>query len=762
MPLEKHLDFLQENALNGVEKVPEIPQLPRQPRFSEPLYKELSYPIASEESTKEKTMISFGWLTCHILEQEDLLALDVLETILMDTDASPLKMALLKSGWCTQASSYMDEDISEIPFIINLRGCEPSNADRLEKLIISTLEEVVSNGIEIQQFESAIHQLEIDRSEITGDQFPFGLSLFMRSALLKQHGGKPEDGLVIHSLFENLRRKNLENPHYLTGIISKYLLNNPHRVRITLSPDKELAGKEHEEEAQALAKIRASLTKEGEQKIIQQALDLNAFQKAQDEEDFDILPKLTLNNVPKHGRFFALNREKLGALEVFSHHCFTNDILYADLIFDLPRIEEEDLFYVRLFTTLLSQVGCNGRNYQENLEYIQGNTGGIGAALTFNLQTDDSIPFVPSLHIRGKAIYRKASKLFGLFGEIISSLDLTEVPRLKELILKQYTGLESSLGQHALKYAINLSASRLDSASSIANCWYGLHYFSKIKEIAQNFDALAPKLIEKLVSLKDKLLGLEGAQLVITCDSALYDDLKHHKFYGLQEIETKSFEPWKNHYPIGKVASEAGIVEGSISGRIISAPVAFTAKVLKTICYNHPDSPALNIAAFLLDNLTLHPLIREQGGAYGGGASCNAMSANFYFYSYRDPNISSTLKAFEKAVKNLIAGDFDEEDLEEAKLEMVQGMDAPVAPGSRGALAYGWWREGKTQEMRQAYRLKLLNLKKEEIIHAVKTHIAPALGKGAAVIFAGKELLEKESKILKEHGHHLNILPQVF
>lgn len=51
-----------------------------------------------------------------------------------------------------------------------------------------------------------MHQLEFFRSEITGDHAPFGLSLFMRSGLLKQHNAKPEEGLTIHSLFDRLRK----------------------------------------------------------------------------------------------------------------------------------------------------------------------------------------------------------------------------------------------------------------------------------------------------------------------------------------------------------------------------------------------------------------------------------------------------------------------------------------------------------------------------------------------------------------------------
>ena len=133
--------------------------------------------------------------------------LSVLEIVLMDTDASPLKMALLKSGLCKQVSAYNEEEISEVPFVIIFKGCNPESADQLKHLTYKTLEEIVKNGIPSNLIENAIHQLEFYRSEITGNSAPFGLSLFMRSALLKQPGGLPEFGLMIHSLFKDLRNQ---------------------------------------------------------------------------------------------------------------------------------------------------------------------------------------------------------------------------------------------------------------------------------------------------------------------------------------------------------------------------------------------------------------------------------------------------------------------------------------------------------------------------------------------------------------------------
>lgn len=743
MPIEGHLDFIAQQVLEKTAPESPLPQLEKQPRFAAPQDKVDYYPISSEEDPKDKTMFAFAWLTCHILEQQHLLALSVLEIILMDTDASPLKMALLKSGLCKQVNAYNEEEISEIPFVIIFKGCNPESKEELKNLTFKTLQDIVTQGIPKNLIENAIHQLEFYRSEITGNSAPFGLSLFMRSALLKQHGGQSEFGLMIHSLFEELREKLQKDPRYLENFITTYFLTNPHFACVTLLPDQELSTKEIALEQEALHAIHEKLKPHDIQDILNKSAELVDVQEKQKEGNLNILPKVSLTDVPKTVRVYPLSRQKLGHLDVFHHSCFTNSIVYTDLVFDLPDVAEEELPYVRLFAMLLSQMGSGGRSYAENLEYIQGHTGGVGAALGLNIQSKDCQQFYPSLHLKGKALYRKVDKLFPLLYDIVSSVDFTDIARLKEVILKHYTALESSLAQSAMKYATSLSASGLNAASKISNDWYGLNYYWMIRDLAHHFNEHAGALLARLQNLQNRLLGLEGAHLVLTCDQKMFEELVAHQFYNLEQLPQKQFSKWNGLYPLPIVKSH---------GRVISSPVAFTSRVIKTVSYVHSDAPALNIAAFLFDNLTLHTRVREQGGAYGAGAVCSTTAGQFYFYSYRDPQISNTLTAFEDAVQEVVAGNFDNEDLEEAKLEMIQSMDSPIAPGSRGELAYGWFREGRTQEMRQAFRDKLLQLTNHDIQSAVEKHILPNLSSSAAVVFAGRELLEKEEDILKQQG----------
>ncbi|MFI5344052.1 MAG: insulinase family protein, partial [Chlamydiales bacterium] len=743
MPLETHLDFISEHALSKVQKAEPLPLIPLQPRFKKPVYRELFYPIARDEEDAEKSQIAFTWLTCHILEQQEALALSILEIILLDTDASPLKMALMKTGLCKQVTAFIDVEIHEIPCGVVLKGCRPEHADTLESVLMNTLKSISEQGIPILSVENAIHQLEFHGSEITGDHAPFGLSLFMRSGLLKQHGVAPELGLTMHSLFERIHQLALEDPFFFSHLIRKYFLNNTHFTRIVMQPDKTLGDNEANEERQLLDQLKSSLSEQRIQEIVNQAKELATFQKQQENGDIDVLPKVSLSDVPLNTKNYPMKEEQAGKLKLFHHQVFTNDIIYADFILDLPDLPEEDLPYLRFLTTVLTQMGCNDRNYAENLEYIQAHTGGIGAGISLNLQAHDHNIFSPAFHLRGKALHRKASKLFALIQETLTSAHLKDLHRLKVIFVKHFTAIESRLNQSALKYAINLSASALNIPSKIANDLYGLNYFWKLKEIVNHFDKEGPILLAKLLELQEKVLHLNKPHLIISCDGKTYDELKTHRFYGLEDLEAAPFQPWKGNYSVAEVKSQ---------GRLIASPVAFIGKVFPTVSYTHPDAPALNIAAFLFDNLTLHKRIREQGGAYGGGSVNNALSGNFYFYSYRDPNIASTLKAFEEAVQHIMQGKFTDADLVEAKLEMIQSWDTPISPGSQAEVAYGWMREGRTPDLRQAFRNATMALKKEEIIKTVGSQILTNMGKGATVVFAGKDLLEKTNRTFKGSG----------
>lgn len=731
LPLQKHLDFLQEKCLKGVEKAAPLPLIPKERRYKRTLFKEDFYP--GQETNEE--IVALGYLTCSITEQADLLALQVLDLILMGTDASPLKHALLQSKLCKQADSFLEADISEMPFVFICKGCKAESAKKLHQLITKTLQKITKEGIATRPIESALHQLEIAKSEITGAQTPFGLSLFFRSGLLKQHGVAPEEGLKIHTLFESLRSC-MEDPFCLNQYLEKYFLFNPHRVVLTMKPDPGLSSREEAEEKQWLKQVQERLGERSKQNIRTKTEALKQFQIEQEQSSFDILPKITLDDVEKHARKLHLLQESTFDFHLFAHECFTNKIVYADLHFDVPELLVEDLAYLRLFTTFLTEFGTGGRDYRHNLDFIQENLGGIGAFFSLNQSAENPFLFKPAFGIRGKALYRKIDKLFIQFRGILQGVDFHDQERLKDLLNQHLSSLENGINANALKYAISLSVSALNVPLQINHKMWGFEYLQSVRSIVKQ---PLQVIIDKFDALHKKLLGIKGAKLVLSLDQEALNILKGENFFDLHALCHKENKPFSISINLPQIVSQ---------GFSIASPISYTAISLPQISYFHADSAALSIAGNLFENKVLHKKIREQGGAYGSGANANAMAGSFTFYTYRDPHILSSIQAFEESLRC----DFDEKDIEEAKLGLIQDMDAPIAPGLRAGTAFSWHITGKSYAVREKFRTSLLQADKKSIKRAIEMHLLPHFEKAAHITFGGKELIERECPKIPIHS----------
>lgn len=735
LPLKKHLDFLQERVLKAVRPLPPLPHLPKHTRFTRPVYQEVPYPTHEAHADDAKSILALGWLTAPLRQQEEVLALCLLDSILMDTDASPLKARLLKSGLCRQADAYIDVEMSEVPYILVCKGCQREVAEPLQSTIEQALREIAEEGIEPSLIDAALHQLEFNRSEIIGNHSPFGLTLFMRSGLVKQHGCEPESALMIHSLFQRLF-EDLRDPNYLTGLIRTHLLDNPHKVRLTLYPDPQLTSKEAEEETKRLQEIAAHMTPQDAARIRNDMRELQEYQRRVECQSSSCLPKVTLDDVPLLTRNLPLHTLKIGNLEVFHHECFTNGILYADLFFDLPEIADAELPYLQLFTTLWSELGAAGRSYEENLTLLHSHTGGISCHNSLYLQVEPPHAMKPALCIRGKALRRNQEKLLALMGDMVRAPHFEDTKRIEELILQLHTALKNRFSRNAMKYATHLALSGLSTAGHIQESWYGFRYYQTICSLVEASNPLSAVAI--LAQLKEKLLSCLHPHLVLCCDAQQFEALVKADFYGLPTVQSKPAPTWRGEYPVAPVPSQA---------RLVASPVACTAQAYKAVPYLHPHAPALIVASFLMENVVLHPRVREEGGAYGCGATFSPMLEYFYFHSYRDPHLASTLKHFRTAIEQMAQGHFTDTHLEEAKLNAIQQLDAPIAPATRAIAAYSWWREEKTTHHRQALRDHLLSLDAREVSRVV-AHELSEQTEAPFVSFTGKEMLDKEQPLL--------------
>jgi Zn-dependent M16 (insulinase) family peptidase len=661
----------------------------------------------------------------------------------MESDASFLKSRLQTSQLLVQADSAIDGEMAEIPFIFIFKGMQQENATAIEALLIQGLKDFMQEPIDSHKIDAAIHQLMIDRLEITDDQGPFGLSLFFRSVLLMQHGAMAEEGLFVHQQFDALKKKLLD-PNYLKGLIEKHLIHNPHRVSVVLKANAQLEKIEQEKELALLSKRYLAMTEEEKQAIRRQSQKLEQYQENLRHQDLSVLPSIELSDIALTHKDFPLQTFRSDQLQIHVHETWTNDFTYVDWLYELPALRIEELSLMKFLIGIYTELGFGKEDYETTLEKIQAHTGGLSAYFQILTHIDDPKFLKPLFGLRGKALFSQIKPFFELMKKAQSGVNLDDTDRLLDLVKQTYTYLRDKINRSGLNYCIKEALSSFSPYNFINQQMSGIPYFQAISALHHEMKKEPQAVALRLKALHHKALTHLNGQLVMSLDSESLHHLKDRDFYGCGQLTTKNSTPFSLDSFHSKKQDKH--LE-------IASPVAFVCEAYSVFTIQDPLSAALTLAPSIMESGTLHPLIREKGGAYGSGATYQSIIGNFYFHSYRDPHVADTYKAFQKSIERLINGDFDEEMLKEAKLEFIQDYDAPVTPGMRAQTSFFYAQTGRSLQFREDYKKRILSVTKNDVMEAVKkafTHQTPCrvFACNAQLFKAEKSQLDKMGMVL--------------
>ena len=183
---------------------------------------------------------------------------------------------------------------------------------------------------------------------------------------------------------------------------------------------------------------------------------------------------------------------------------------------------------------------------------------------------------------------------------------------------------------------------------------------------------------------------------------------------------------------------------------LTNTQVNFCVKAYPTVPADHPDAAVLTVLGGFLRNGYLHRTIREQGGAYGGGANQDNHSAAFRFYSYRDPRLADTLKDFDAVLDWLQSTSHDWQSVEEAILGVIGSIDKPGSPAGEAKSTYHAELFGRTREKREQFRNRVLAVTLADLQRVATTYLRPERASVAVVSHNGqRETLEKLGLVLK-------------
>lgn len=713
-PLELQTAF-ELQALNQFQQGETLHSIPEQ-RLSAPVKVEDVYAVDDEDLSK-KTYIQLAWLLPPSTDIKTRLALRLVEGVLLEHSASPLRQYLETCGLGESTAPIMGLDDSnfEMTFYCGIQGSEAARADELEAGVFNVLQQVISQPVDQAQVEAVLHQIELHQREISGDGMPYGLTLLLNGIGSGIHEGDPLQIWQIEPHLAEIREQ-LKDPQWLPGLIKQYLIDNPHRVMLTLKPDPQKSLREQQAEQARLDKIEAQLDDLSRQQLTEQAAALE--QRQAQEDDLSILPKVGLADIPPdlhivHGE--TQNIQLAGyETALYRYTAGTNGLYYHQVMINLP----DDVFNTPLlgiYTSLIGDVGAGELDYLAIQQAQSAVSGGISLGASFRSSLADVNQQSAYLVLATKALNDKTQAL-SLMKKAFEQVRFDEKDRILELLQQRKARWQARISNAGHSYALQ-TASR-DMSSVARRDYYntGLPALLWLKQLVEKVeqDATAfDQLLADIQALHQRVLSLPRQLLLVAEPDKL------------EELTTTVTETWKTseQKQAAEVVVAAFPTDDQDIAWLIQANVQFCAAAYPAVPVEHPDTAALMVLGPYLRNGFLHRALREQGGAYGGGAGYDGNACSFRFHSYRDPRLAETFKDFDASVNWLFNEKQEAYQLEEAILGLIASMDKPGSPAGEAITACHAMLHQRTPEFRRRLRAELLKVTLEDLKRVARQYI---------------------------------------
>lgn len=675
-----------------------------QAKFDAP--RQSTHPYDAGDSDDPKSYITISWLLPEPQDVELMLGLDILNYILLGTQAAPLKKALLESGLGEEtAGGGFEDSMRQMNFITGMRGVKPEDADKIEPRILQTLEKLATEGIEAGQIEASLNTVEFSLREFNTGGFPRGLVMCIRAFSTWLYGGDPVAPLAFEAPLNAIKARLAQGEHYFESLIREHLLDNKHRSTVILNPDATLGEKRAQAERQRLDAIRAGMDNNAIQQVIADTVKLREMQEAPDTpEALATLPVLTIDDIDATTRTVPIEHIKLDNVHVIYHDLPTNGIAYMDIGFNLRTLPADYLPYLPIFSRALLQMGTTREDYVTLTQRIGRRTGGIGVSNVMDERrhSDDLATY---LFLRGKSTVSQVPDMLEIVRDVLLDVNFDDRARFTQIVLSEKAKMEASL----IPAGHRVVAGRLSAGFSLA-AWLreqsgGISYLFFLRELAARLESDWEGVLHALNTMRGLLFNRATLLVNLTVDGESWDVIKPNitQFAAALPQSEPVYHTW-----------QANLAPHN-EGLALPAQVNYVGKGtnLYTLGYQHHGS--VHVALNYLNLSYMWNKVRVQGGAYGAGLSFNMHSGMATYYSYRDPNLTETLKVYDAAGDYLRGVQMSADELTKNIIGTIGSVDQYQLPDAKGYSSMLRYLINYSDEERQQVRDEILSTTVKDI-----------------------------------------------
>ena len=707
--IEERLSWMDENYLKNFPAIEIDSHIEPQKPFDEMKVLSTEYAVATDADCSEKTYYSFCTAMDVTLDQEKCRAFELISYVLLEMPGAPLKQAILDAGIGTDIDADFCDILRQSMFSITTKNAKPGLRDKFYEVIVSTLKEIVKEGIDRKDLEAAINSTEFREREADFGGFPKGLLYVLKTFKTWLYDDTlPYDGLIYEDIYKNLREK--LGTDYYEKLIEEYILGNPHAVLVEMNPKPGLALENEKAIAKKLEDYKASLSDEELDELVAQTKALKAYQEEQSpKEVLEKIPLLKREDIRKKVRPLHNEEKQICGVKTIHHDIHTNGIIYLDMLFDVNSLSEY-VPQISFLATLLGYMDTTEHTFREFDTETNFYSGGIGSDLNiYSLYNSEDVEL--KFDVKTKTLAGRIKDTVRLMAEMMFKTVFTDEKHLREVVAETRSRLKVRLMSAGHQAAVSYSM-----AGITVDGWYndysmGIGYYDYLVKLDENFDGEKEKLIKGCEELVKAMFKKENMLISCTCDDEDYAKFEEamSSFIGkLDDFEKKNkadvsaLEKYRPDVKYRKTAfsTPAEIQYAAVSGSYKDVPDV--------------NDGAMTVTKHLLSYGYLWNEVRVKGGAYG--VMCKfTRDGSGSFVSYRDPNLSATYEVYKKAADYLANYEADEREVTKTIIGTISGLDTPLTPAMDGKRSMNIYLTKTPLEVLQKERDQILAGTQEDI-----------------------------------------------
>lgn len=729
MDIEEQLRFINDEYLSHFDAIEVDTEVTLQAPFNEGKIVTYPYSIGSDESIDNRTLHALAYVLPAVTPEQSL-AFEVLTHALLTSPAAPLKQVLVKAGIGSDVSGYYLDSIRQPMWAVHASGSNMDKQMELQSIVEATLTKLCEEGIDKELLEASLNSIEFALRENDFGGRPIGLAYVIRMMDNWLYGNDPLELLHYEESLKNIR-KGLHGT-YFEDLIRHSILENNHKALVSMYPECGLQEKKDRDVKEQLANIKASMSQDELEAIVEQTKRLKIRQETPDsEEALASIPLLELSDLNPYIEEVERRESTIGATKVHFVPTFTKGINYVAYYFHLDGLTEEELFYADILSDIIGRIDTT-RPYADVAKDINLNLGGLSSDITAIAKDGKRDEFTPLMIVRSKALHAKLPDLCRIVNDVIHYADYSDVNRLTELVQENKAIWDNEAfrrGNTIVSQRVMAQVSKVGKFRDAGN----LGYYQKISELATNPAAL-PLLPDKLSDVARKIFRANNVEIMFVGEDgelAVFTELMTPL---LSEWSTESLP--RNVLQLTNTFGNDGIAT--------AGKVQYVAQGGNFIDHGFKHVGPMSVLETILRYEYLWIRIRVQGGAYGAFANFFD-DGNMIFCSYRDPNLVETYNVYKELPEYLRSFTLSDREMRKYIIGTMSGLDLPMTPALRGPRAMGIYFSGANIADKVEFRKQVIACKPEDIV--ALADVVESVLKDNHICSMGNETKIKESNL---------------